>query len=32
MFNWGCGEYGVFGHGNNRSEPIPVINDYFEQW
>ena len=30
MFNWGRGDYGVFGNGYNKSLLCPIKNDYFE--
>ncbi len=30
LYNWGKGDYGVLGDGNNKSQYKPVKNNYFE--
>lgn len=30
IYNWGKGDYGVFGDGNNKSHKTPQFNTYFE--
>ena len=30
VYNWGNGEYGVFGEGKNKNFNSPVLNEYFQ--
>ena len=30
LYNWGKGDYGVLGDGNNKSQATPIINNYFQ--
>lgn len=30
VYNWGNGEYGVFGEGKNTNYAVPTQNEYFK--
>lgn len=30
VYNWGNGEYAVFGDGNNKNYDVPTLNEHFE--